>query len=343
MKNKLRFKQLICALIMVGGWCLFFQKQPVQADPGSPVQVQLQVPKDNQVPANSGVVQVDLKPKKSVKFALYLKNLTSQPVQLKIFGGTAQTTEQGGLSLAANKHLLMDQSWQYSLADLGLKTQYLVLNANQEQVVPLKIKAPAHFKGSIAGSAVVQTLLTKQYNNQVNNFQMAFGVLANVGAVDKLQPKLRLGKVRVRSYAGQPQVVGQIHNQRPLYYGNGAVNYDIRVRGLTNNFDKHLNIPQGALAANSIAPITITLGNNPIKAGNYQYSTQVNVGNRNFRFQHNFTISPKQAWQLNRQNPNIKRTKWPLIVAIVICGCLLFGLFLWLLFKFAKNRGRKHK
>ncbi|UQS81853.1 DUF916 and DUF3324 domain-containing protein [Bombilactobacillus folatiphilus] len=329
---------------MVIGWCFFFNGIDVHADPGSPVQVQLQVPKINKTPVNSSIINVDLKPKQSVQFVLHLQNTTPQAVQLKVYGGVAQTNSAGNIDISTSQHLRMDDSWRYSLADLGFQTQILTLAPQQEQLVPVTLTAPSSYRGSISGSAIVETLSQKQYHHQINNFQMSFGVLVNVGKYTKLKPHVRLGKVRLQSLGGRPQIVGNVHNQSALYYGNNAVKYQMSLQGLSftnRNVHQHFNLSQGALAANSIAPLAFDLGNDPIKAGQYRYRVLVDLGDKVFHLQKTFSVTRAQAQRLNRQNPDLKHDYRPLIVVIIILVVLLFGLILWLVFRFALNKGRR--
>lgn len=327
--------RFLITLIIVGGWCIFFNCFNINAS-GMPVNVQLQLPAANK---SNGVVNMDVQPQQKIHFVIWLHNLSNKKVSIKVGPGVAKNDANGQIVLGDNTNRQMDSSWHYHLRDLGFSTKKVTIKAQKIKKIPVTIQAP-NFQGSIAGSIIVQQVLKlKKHTNFPNQIQQAYGVLLNVGNYEDLAPHLRLGRVFLQAQGGQPTVIGEIHNQAPIYYGSGAVSYSARLQDSHNKKIAEIHLPKAALAANAIMPLTIAWGDHPIQAGTYLLRVKVKIGGQYWHFKRHLTINNQQALQLNRKNNYLKSNHWPLVIFIICIALLILCLFFWLVFWYAKNKG----
>ncbi|RHW51384.1 hypothetical protein DS831_05005 [Bombilactobacillus bombi] len=325
-------KNLI-TLIVTLGWCLFFNYHFVQAE-GMPVTVQLQLPANNK---STGVVNLDVQPQQTVNFAVLLRNSSSNSVKIQIAPGVAKTNENGAIFLGDSSRKGMDSSWHYHLRDLGFHSQTVTVAPQSTKKIPVQLTIPK-YQGSISGSIIVRPIVSRQAQ-ETNQIQQAYGVLLNVGHYDQLSPKISLGPLQVRSQGGHSVTIGPIHNQRPIYYGNGALDYRGQIINSKHQPITKVHLSQAALAANSILPLTLDWGEQPIKAGNYLFKAQVREGQHYWQFKRHFTITNQQAVKLNQKNLNLKPDHRPLIITLIAIALVAIALFFWLVFWYAKNKG----
>lgn len=327
--------RFLITLIIVGGWCIFFNCWTTHAAE-MPVTVQLQLPAANK---SNGLVNMDVQPQQKIHFVIWLHNISNKKVSIKVGPGVAKNDNSGQIVLGDNTKQWMDSSWRYHLRNLGFSPRTVSIPAQKIKKIPVTLQAP-NYQGSISGSIIVQPVLKLQRHTRFpNQIQQAYGVLLNVGNYEDVKPHLRLGKVYLQAQGGQATIVGAIHNRAPIYYGNGAVSYSAQLQDSHGKKVASVHLPQAALAANAIVPLTITWGNHPVQADTYLFKAQVKIGDQLWHFQRHLTISNRQALQLNRQNRNLQPNRWPLIIFIICIALIALGLFLWGIFWYAKNQG----
>ncbi|UQS83216.1 WxL protein host-binding domain-containing protein [Bombilactobacillus thymidiniphilus] len=343
MMKKHSFSYFMVIVLISAGWLFCNQHEVHAIDQGMPITTQLEVPATNKVLASSSVVNVDLQPEATADFAVRLNNTSNRDLKVLVRGTIAHTDATGNINLVDPSHHNLDKSFKYDLQQLGLKPQKVTVKAHSTTRVPLTVEAPNNYQGTISGAILVKLLQKHHRHNQVNTFQIAYGVLLNIGDYNQLKPKVDLGKVAFQSKSGSVNLVANLHNQQPLYYGSGAVDYQMQLKNSQGKVIKQQHLTAGSLTANAIAPLSLDMGRQMIKPGRYQYSMKVDTGDSKWHFKRYLVVSEHEANSLNKHNLFLKHDKLPFIIIIIILVILLFMIFLYVMFKYAFNRGIKRQ
>lgn len=307
-------------------------------------------PEDSQGAAQSDYFLLNVESGKSYPLNLKITNSKKYPIDVVVKPTVAGTTNQGQINYA-NVTSVRDSSLKYDWTKMGPVKQKVTIPAKGSQTVSetINVKAPK-FNGVLLGSFYIYspTINHKMHHKKskgmslTNNYSYSVSTLFKVGNVDKVQPDLRLVRVRPTLLGIQPAVNINLQNFEPKYITNN----DMRVKAkiypaksnklLFQNSQKQMNF-----APNSNFNFPVSWGNKPMKAGNYQARVRINTSGKSWYFKKNFTISPADANRLNRNNPNTKRNYWPLIITIIVIVLLLIGVLFYWFYKRGQNQATK--
>ena len=301
---------------------------------------------------NDNFFILNLQPGQSQQVNLKITNNLDKKIRVAVLPTVAGTTNQGQLDYA-NLSSKRDSSLQHDWTKMGPQKVTISLPPKSAQTVTQTITAPKKsFNGVMLGSFYIhspsidkQNAAKKLKHSGVNNlYAYSISILMNCGAVEQVQPDLRLRSIRPGVLEAGPAVFINIQNFKAKYINKNAMR--IRARIYPAHSQKLLyqsKIKNGNFAPNSNFSFPVSWNHHPMKAGNYQARVQVSAQARSWNLVKNFTISPAEARKLNRNDPNIKPNYWPLILVLIIVVLLLIALLFYWFYKHGQRQATQMK
>ena len=336
-------------LIMASIFAWFTFTKPAQAAISGAAGFSVE-PVDNEIGNQADYFSLNLQPGQSHPLKLKLTNNYNKAIKIVIIPTVAGTDNSGQINYA-NVTKKRDSSLKYDWTKMGPTKQTVKLQPKQSQVVNQNLQIPqGKFNGVMLGSFYVYSPTVNKNlkkdnakkNRKVaitNLYSYSVGILMNVGDISQAQPNLRLYNIRLGLLKVDPAVFLNLQNFQPKYIKDGKMQVHARIyRRHSNELVVQNKKKQMSFAPNSNFDFPVSWGTKRMQAGNYQARVRVRTPERSWYFVKNFTISPKDANRLNRQNPDYHKNYWPLILIIVIIILLLIGLLFYWFYKRGQNQ-----
>lgn len=326
MRNLRRLKLIMSSLLFL--MMLLGSVQTVQAA-GTGFTVKANLP-SNQYNPEASYFDVLMKPGTKQTFIVTIKNLENQSKTIKAEANTGYTTDSGQESM--NKHELGALSTApYQFNQIFGASQKVTLKPNEMKQVTFTAKMPANgYSGILEGAFYFEDLATgqAQSTNQTgfsikNKFAMAIGVILRESTTEHAQPKLQLQKIKLsQTDQSNPAILAQLMNDRPATVGQLTIDAIVTKKGQPNKVLFRQKQTNRSMAANSHFNYHIPVGNQWLNPGQYQVHLVASNSQYRWTFNQKFTISLKQATEINRHNQHFNWLWW-LLLAIIIVGLLL--------------------
>lgn len=271
MDKENQLKKLLMALLLLLIGSFFFRPQTIQAA-GLPFQVMPVLPSNQREP-DEAYFDIIAPANSQTKLQLKVKNITTQPVKIRVKFVTLQTNNNGQLDY--NMKQTRDHTLTYDANQLISGDQQLTLPANSTTIYEAQLRMPAsNYDGIIAGGLVLEpiTAAAKVKKGQIgitNRFSYAVPVIARNEDKTWL-PKLQLASSKL--------VQIDYHNQLKTRLNNPSVTFvnQLRVEQVVTNLNTkkvyRKSTSKMQMAPNSHFDYRLTLPEK-IPTGTYQVVT----------------------------------------------------------------------
>lgn len=332
MRNQRQFKLILSSLLFF--MMLFGGVQTVRAA-GSGFTVTANLP-SNQYNQAVSYFDVLMAPGAKQTFTVTVKNLENQSKTIKAEANTGYTTDDGQESM--NRHELgVLSTAPYQFNQIFGDVQKITLKPNETKQVTFTAQMPAKaYSGILEGAFYFEDLAAgqAQATNQAgfsikNKFAMGIGVILRESATVHAQPKLQLQKIKLsQNNQSNPAILAQLMNDQPATIGQLTIDAIVTEKGQPNKVLFRQKQTNRSMAANSHFNYQIPVGDQWLNPGQYRVHLVASNSQYRWTFNQNFTISLKQATQINRHNQRFNWFWWLLLAIVIVL--LVLGLTYYL-------------
>ncbi|GEK37529.1 DUF916 and DUF3324 domain-containing protein [Enterococcus thailandicus] len=325
---------LICFASVVG---LFFTGGSVVEASSPDFSVQAVLPESQ---TNEGVsyFDINLEPKQEETLAVQVTNNSEEEMTLDIGVNTATTNSNGVINYGFSE-AEPDDTLPVNFAEIvELEDQAITLAANETRTVEAKVKMPEQsFDGILLGGITVSEQVPESESQITNRFSYSLAVVINQ-TDQEISPVVDLTQVNVDQRNRRSFVIGSIQNQAAMILNDVQVEAQVFEKG---NETPIYTEARGdmRMAPNSTLPFGISTGTKPLQAGDYRLKMVVASGKEEWQFEKNFTITAKEARELNEKAVNLETNRTGLYLAIASGVVVLLLLVIaWLVYSKRKKK-----
>ncbi len=304
--------------------------------------VQAVIP-ENQVDKGKTYFDLKMSPDQKQDLAITMKNDTSKDVTVEIGVNTATTNDNGIADYSGNSEK-KDSTLKYDLSELIEIEKEVTVPAKGETTVTAHLKMPAEtFDGVLLGGfTFVEKESTENKEVQegaqiVNKFAYTIGI--QLQETDKLiEPELVLNDVLPGQVNFRNVVQSNIQNTEAAIIKNLTVDGKIfKKDGKEALYEaKRTDL---RIAPNSNFNFGISLENEEFKPGTYVFKGVANSGEKEWKFEKEFTIKSEVAKELNNTAVELdKDYSLYIYLSIGLVVLILILIILYLLKKIKSNK-----
>ncbi|MGO2963371.1 MAG: DUF916 and DUF3324 domain-containing protein [Carnobacterium maltaromaticum] len=304
--------------------------------------VQAVIP-ENQVDKGKTYFDLKMSPDQKQDLAITMKNDTSKDVTVEIGVNTATTNDNGIADYSGNSEK-KDSTLKYDLSELIEIEKEVTVPAKGETTVIAHLKMPAEtFDGVLLGGfTFVEKESTENKEVQegaqiVNKFAYTIGI--QLQETDKLiEPELVLNDVLPGQVNFRNVVQANIQNTEAAIIKNLTVDGKIfKKDGKEALYEaKRTDL---RIAPNSNFNFGISLENEEFKPGTYVFKGVANSGEKEWKFEKEFTIKSEVAKELNNTAVELdKDYSLYIYLSIGLVVLILILIILYLLKKIKSNK-----
>lgn len=261
----------------------------------------------NQVSAKAGYFDLQVTPGATQVLKLAVTNPSGRPRTLQVIPVNA-TTADSGHAVYIPTDRPADASAQTTFTKMTSGAVTVSLAAHQGKTVTFHTQIPAGgFTGTVLGGLFVtdrNATRSSTENGDISDFRIN-NRYAEVTAValqcrpqQKLRTNLKLAAVGLHQPNNQPMAFARIRNLTPALFGDLTVTARV-IQDSTGKQIATQTLRDGSMAPNSWFDDNISLGNQPLAAGQYTLKLHLTSGQRAWNFSGNFTLTRRQTAQHN--------------------------------------------
>lgn len=323
-------KKLFCllvALISLACW----SKQPVQAA-SLHFSVAAQLP-SNQADPNVSYFSLKVAPGQTQELKLVINNTDQTAHRYRIAVDRATTNTNGEIDYTKH-HQPRAKSLAADIETMAPKPFVVKVPAQQKQTVSVKLTIPqTPWRGLVLGGIQVTELDTPQAPKpkkgltMANEYAYVVGLaLQESGNYAGITPKLALKSVAAHQLNYRNTITATLENITPTPIHQLKLKVKITKAGAKQTYIRYEKADM-AMAPNSTFAFPISTNNTPLVAGHYHMDMQATTATQKFHFVKAFTITAKQARQLNHTavDQQVSPFHWLLIGGGIILGLLLLA------------------
>lgn len=278
-----------------------------------------------------------VKPKDQQTLVVNVVNTTNKPQTVNTAVSAATTNVNGVVEYAPSKNKL-DQSAPIDMAKIATLPKSIEIPANSSKKLEVKLTIPdKNWDGVVAGGiTVTQAEATQSSSNKKtgvtirNRYAYAIGVLLQTKQDSTVTEKLNLAKVTADQIDARNAIISELHNTSETYLKKVSVTSKVtRVNSSKVLYEAKKSDMK--VAPSSIFNYPINLKGHAFKAGRYTMDMTVKSEKSTWHFKKNFTITTKEANDLNAKDITIVHDEgfnWWWIVLIVAI-ILALGAYIW--------------
>lgn len=278
-----------------------------------------------------------VKPKDQQTLVVNVANTTNKPQTVNTAVSAATTNVNGVVEYAPSKNKL-DQSAPIDMAKIATLPKSIEIPANSSKKLEVKLTIPdKNWDGVVAGGiTVTQAEATQSSSNKKtgvtirNRYAYAIGVLLQTKQDSTVAEELNLAKVTAGQIDARNAIISELHNTSETYLKKVSVTSKVtRVNSSKVLYEAKKSDMK--VAPSSIFNYPINLKGHSFKAGRYTMAMTVKSEKSTWHFKKNFTITTKEANDLNAKDITIVHDEgfnWWWIVLIVAI-ILALGAYIW--------------
>ncbi|WP_025024594.1 WxL protein peptidoglycan domain-containing protein [Companilactobacillus nodensis] len=260
------------------------------------------------------------------KLKISLSNFGIRKLKLKVVPTNATTSSDGKIAYTEDIKT-GDYGLQYAFADMT-KSQTVILRPNQTKDLTFKVKIPdKKLKGLIMGGFNIYDV----YRAASGNSNVPVWITEDNKAVGGI---LSLHSLSLAVEKHQPHIYVNLQNNQPGIMKKVIVHATVKRESWLDRFDwgpkkmvADLTYPK--VAPNSKIPIDFNQNQTPIKPGKYKVEGVARSGKAVWNFKKTYTITEKQANNINSRCKNLVYDKTITYILIVLVLVSLIVLNLW--------------
>ncbi|MGY3766777.1 DUF916 and DUF3324 domain-containing protein [Vagococcus vulneris] len=296
---------------------------------------------------------VQTEPSKEQTLEVRIKSTKKEKTIVKIMVENASTSSEGNINYgkpdkgAENKTLTNPITSMIKPESDEVEVQNF-----EEKVVKLKLTPPAeHYDGVKMGALIFEKVANEKSKATIKNkYNYKLGVITSENGDEFTDgDTLELLSVKPELLRGQKVVRAFIQNPQPKVIQNLTMRSTITDKK-TNKVIKKNNVTNYSFAPNSTLPFIFDWGISNLPSGTYTLSMKINNNLKTWNLKKDFTISGKQAQQINDDSPyRITTPLWIKIVTIILYILTITNIILIFTRRkkwnkeMKKSKKRKHK
>lgn len=337
---------VICSVLLGLLALVTVKPAPVQAA-GAGFAVEAQ---PNQAQYDQNVTYFDLKlaPKQQTTLKVKVINETAKPLRLRAEPNTGYTADAGNEVYDKQRPKQQLSKAPYQLTNLLGGPQKVTLAPHEKRVLAFPLTMPDKpFNGVLEGALYFDKLnqdekpqATNRKQFQIRNrYAVVLGVVLRSSEGQMVSPNLKLNRVKVgtdKASRFSPAVKANLENTRANWMRG------LKISSKVSRNQKTLYKTSGDqvdMAANSNFNYAISTNHERLKAGRYKLHLVAQLDQKRWVFNRHFTVSAKQAKQVNDQS-RVKKSYliWWILLAVIIL-LIAGGSYYW----YRKKHRDKHQ
>lgn len=258
---------------------------------------------DNQIDKDFSFFYVRTKPLEEQKLRVKVISKRKKASKVKITLTNAVTNITGQIDYGQEKAIL-DSSLKLPLTDfVTLGEEEITVANNEEKIVEITVKPPkASYKGVRLGAVMFTSLDASKKSS--SGVKSTYGYKIAIMTSEDLLPynegaRIDYIKVKPRLQNGQKVVAMTIRNPEPFVLENLAVETKLRKKGESKVLASN-SLANMKFAPNSSFDFLTYLGMEDLAPGKYVINSVATDGNQEWVWEKEFTISRKQAEDVNK-------------------------------------------
>lgn len=354
-KNKLTFIKYLILILLFSIFSIFFYNSNINADTLNNSGIGYGVSKistNQKADKKSSFYNLKLKPNNTQRISARVYNSKNKTMTVNTKILTTFTNNNGEIEYTSSlkKGQKYDKSLKYKASDyikIDKNDQKIKISPKGSRVVHATVKMPKKATGVILGSwyfkSANQKSKAKKKGVSINNvYSYALAIKMN-STVEPVQvPELHLLGVSVGLDNYKKAIYAQIQNYRPNLMKELSV--DTTILSKTTGEKVLTSSKSGmSMAPNSNFEYATYAGDYQLKAGQYTMKVHASNKGRNWYWTKDFTITDKQANNLNKNSINDPKppiSVWWYVLGVVLL-MVLVALVTWLIVYLVMRKKRK--
>ncbi|MGG5346544.1 DUF916 and DUF3324 domain-containing protein [Enterococcus sp. AZ192] len=338
---------------LITAFCSFIPVNTYAEGEESNLSVKAELP-DNQVTKDAGYYDLEVKPGQTQELTLKVYNMGDKETTAKIEINPAYTGASGSFvyALDASKR---DESMKIPLSDIAKTDEFISIPAKSEADVKINLTIPSEpFEGIIYGGVRVtdaegekddKTKAEKEDSGFSISNKYAYTIALRLRENEKL-PKsdLKVKKILASQVVGRNAVKVNLQNPTPTIIDKVTYDAKIMKKGSSDVLHEQ-KVNDYRVAPNTNFDYAISWENKPFEAGSYQLemTAKSEATGQTWEFKQDFTISAKEAKELNEKAVDLEKDYMKYIIYGVIVFGILLIIIVILLIVLSKKRKKKQR
>ncbi|WP_207695786.1 hypothetical protein DOK67_0001501 [Enterococcus sp. DIV0212c] len=309
---------------------------------------------DNQLTKDAGYYDLEVKPGQTQELTLKVYNMGDKETTAKIEINPAYTGASGSFvyALDASKR---DESMKLPLSDIAKTDEFISIPAKSEADVKINLTIPTEpFEGIVYGGIrVTDAEGEKEGSSKAEKEDSGFSIANKYAYTIAMRvreneelPKsdLKVKKIVASQVVGRNAVKVNLQNPTPTIIDKVTYDAKIMKKGSSDVLHEH-KVSNYRVAPNTNFDYAISWDNKPFEAGSYQLemTAKSEVTGQTWNFKQNFTISAKEAKELNEKAVDLEKDYMKYIIYGAIGAAILLLLIIILLVTLSKKRKKKQR
>lgn len=281
---------------------------------------------ENQRDTGQSYFDLLVQPKDKQTLVVNLINTTDKPQTVNTAVTAAKTNINGVVEYTPSKNKL-DKSVPFDMAKIATLPKSVEIPANSTKKLAIQLDIPdKQWQGVVAGGiSVTQAEVNDSGDNKKagisvrNRYAYAIGVMLQTKQDSTVKEELNLARVTAGQINLRNAVISELHNTSETYLKKVSIKSKItRVNGTKVLYESDKSNMK--IAPNSIFNYPLSLEGHSFKAGRYTMDMTVKSEKNTWHFTKNFTITSKEAKDLNNKDVTIIHDEgfnWWWLVALV--------------------------
>lgn len=300
---------------------------------------------ENQINKTLTYFDLKMEPKQKQDITLTVTNSSDQEETIIISPNVAITNQNGVIDYGQSGGKL-DSSLKNPLTSIISKKQEVKLAPNESKEVAFTLQMPEKpFDGTVLGGFYItkkenEKELKEEKNVQIHNqFSYVIGLQIRENT-DEVAPEMLLNQVKPTLLNYRTAVTANLQNTEATLIKNLEVIAKVTQKGNTKILHETTKKDM-SMAPNSNFNFPINWDNETLKSGTYMLDLVAKSGDKEWKFNKEFTISAKESKDLNKDAVELEKEapNWWLIIGLVVAGMIL--IFSLLAFFIQKNARKK--
>lgn len=301
---------------------------------------------ENQINKTLTYFDLKMEPNQKQEITLTVTNSSDQEETIIISPNVAITNQNGVIDYSQSGGKL-DSSLKNPLTSIISNTQEVKLAPKESKEVPFILQMPEKpFDGTVLGGFYIakkeneKDLKEADKNVQIRNqFSYVIGLQIREN-INEIEPDMVLNKVQPALLNYRTAITANLQNTKATMMKDLEVVAKVTKKGETKILHEATKKSM-SMAPNSNFDFPINWDNEVLKPGTYMLNLVAKSGDKEWKFDKEFTISDKESKKLNKDAVELVKEEpnWWLIIGLVAAGMIV--LFALLAFFINKNARKK--
>ncbi|MBO0475382.1 DUF916 and DUF3324 domain-containing protein [Enterococcus ureasiticus] len=281
--------------------------------------VQLVQPK-SQIDPNQSYFYVQTEPGVEQELEVRIKSTKKESVKIKISAADAFTGDNGTIEYTADKKKL-DESLKNPISSLiKIDTPEITIGNYEEKKVTVRLNpSEEHYKGIKMGALVFKLDLGEQSSGVATEFSYRTGFLMSESGDEFTDGQtLEMTSVKASIKRGKKMVLASLRNPEPKVLEDMDITATMVKQG-TDDVVKQKTVQNYSMAPNSHFDFEMDWGIDSLPSGTYTLKLDAKNANKEWHLSENFTITNKEAKEMNEQSAfKIVTPTWIKVMSITM-------------------------